>query len=135
MKKLLLLALTAVVIGGCDIRTEETKNGTYKKSKDIFETARENREKQRLEYEKWQGYELKVIDGCEYLIKEFYGYKKASISIVHKGNCRFCTERRKQELKELIKEVTNETKELQESHSQSWSLQALLSEDKSKDSR
>ena len=102
MKKIILLALTALMMVGCDIRTEATKNGTYVDRDGPFEIAKKNREKQRLEYEKWQGYKLKVIDSCEYLLKEYYAYKKASISIVHKGNCRFCKERRKKELEELV---------------------------------
>ena len=36
------------------------------------------------------------IDSCEYLrIDGYYGYS-------HKGNCRFCKERRQKELKELV---------------------------------
>ena len=38
-----------------------------------------------------------VVDSCEYL-----NFGKSSS---HKGNCRFCAERRKQELKELIEQL------------------------------
>lgn len=37
------------------------------------------------------------IDSCEY-IQQFY-------KLAHKGNCKYCAELRKQELKELIKEL------------------------------
>lgn len=83
MKKLLLLALTAMMMVGCDDRT----------------TA-EIEEAKRL-----SGFNIVVIDSCEYLIKEDargyagYGY------FAHKGNCKYCAERRKQELKELVEQL------------------------------
>ena len=41
-----------------------------------------------------------VVDSCEYLV-----YDGNDIDMTHKGNCRFCAERRKQEIKELIEEI------------------------------
>ena len=38
-----------------------------------------------------------VIDSCEYLIGRFRGYGYLS----HKGNCKYCAERRKRELQNL----------------------------------
>ena len=69
MKKLLLLALTAMMMVGCD-------------SNNLYEL---------------QDYGLQIIDSCEYIT----GYCR----LTHKGNCKFCAERRKQELKELIEEL------------------------------
>jgi hypothetical protein len=69
MKKLLLLALTAMMMVGCD------HNKLYK----------------------LHDYGIQTIDSCEYVI----GYCKLS----HKGNCKYCAERRKQELKELVKQL------------------------------
>ena len=43
------------------------------------------------------GYSDVEIDSCQYII----GY----MVLAHKGNCRFCAERRKQELKELIEQL------------------------------
>jgi len=44
-------------------------------------------------------YKVVVVDSCEYL-------NDGSFSVVgHKGNCRFCKERRQKELKELIKQL------------------------------
>lgn len=83
MKKLLLLALAAMMMVGCEYRTDA----------EIVEAERLN------------GFNIIVKDSCEYLIKETmrgyngYGY------FAHKGNCKFCTERRKQELKELVKRL------------------------------
>ena len=68
MKKLILLALAAVIMAGC--LSKRDSNG--------------------------MPYEVKVIDSCEYI-------DGGSLSIVgHKGNCRFCKERRQKELEELV---------------------------------
>lgn len=83
MKKLLLLALTAMMMVGCE----------YKTDAEIEEAKRFN------------GFNIIVTDSCEYLIKETasgymgYGY------FAHKGNCKYCAERRKQELKELVEQL------------------------------
>lgn len=69
MKKLVLLALTAMMMVGCD-------------SNKLYEL---------------QDYGFQTIDSCEYIT----GLYKLS----HKGNCKYCAERRKQELKELIEEL------------------------------
>lgn len=37
------------------------------------------------------------IDSCEYICSHY--------RFAHKGNCKYCAERRKQELKELIEEL------------------------------
>ena len=37
------------------------------------------------------------IDSCEYI--------RSAYKIAHKGNCKYCTERRKQELKKLVEEL------------------------------
>ena len=80
---LVLLALTTLVIVGCKYRTDA-----------------EIEEAERL-----KGFNIVVIDSCEYLkgcetsMYIGYGY------FAHKGNCRFCKERRQKELKELVKHL------------------------------
>ena len=75
MKKIILLALTALVMVGCDYQNPD---GSYDTSKSLtIETV--------------------VIDSCEYIS----GYYK----LAHKGNCRFCKERRQKELKELVEQL------------------------------
>ena len=70
MKKIILLALTAMMMVGCN--DEEVK---YKVTND---------------------YCIAVIDSCEYVrYYHFYGFQ-------HKGNCRFCKERRQKEWEELV---------------------------------
>lgn len=75
MKKLILLALTALIMVGCD---EKLPDGTYRKP---------------------CAYRTYLIDSCEYV-----GWATGSHSdyLAHKGNCRFCKERRQKELKELV---------------------------------
>jgi len=46
-------------------------------------------------------YSVRVIDSCEYIVLNGVGIK------AHKGNCKYCTERRKQELKELVEQLKN----------------------------
>ena len=80
MKKLLLLALTTMMMVGCEDRT-----------------AAEIEEAKRL-----NGFNIIIVDSCEYLkSKEVDGYG----FFAHKGNCKYCAERRKQELKELIEQL------------------------------
>ena len=72
MKKIILLALTALMVG-CDqqkIADDITKND----------------------------FGVCIYDSCEYLIG-VHGYKGF---FAHKGNCRFCKERRQKELEELV---------------------------------
>ena len=77
MKKIILLALISLMIG-CD--QQQYANDM---TKDDFGVC--------------------VYDSCEYLIA-VYGYKGF---LAHKGNCRFCKERRQKELKELVEQLKN----------------------------
>jgi hypothetical protein len=87
MKNIILLALTALMMVGCE----------YKTAAEIEET------------ERLKGFNIVVIDSCEYLKRsDATGYQGYSY-FAHKGNCRFCEERdsikwekRRKELEELI---------------------------------
>ena len=72
--KRLLLALTALMIVGCISDNEEAK---------IYEN---------------DGFATLTYDSCEYVFKTV-GYKGF---LAHKGNCKFCAERRQKELEELV---------------------------------
>lgn len=76
MKKIILLALAALMMVGCD----NTDANGHIKLDGGFDTPGSF-----------------IIDSCEY-ISWVYGF-------THKGNCRFCKERRQQELKELVEQL------------------------------
>lgn len=42
-------------------------------------------------------YNTIIIDSCEYIDSRY--------QLAHKGNCKFCAERHKQELKELVEQL------------------------------
>ena len=84
MKKIILLALTALMMVGC-----------YQ--------AKANHDKVDLVGD----YEIKTIvyQGCEYVVIESHFQTRAVIT--HRGNCHFCKERRQKELKELVEQIKN----------------------------
>ena len=67
MKKIILLAFTALMMVGCN------NNG------------------------KPLGYSYLELDSCEYI--------SGLNQLAHKGNCRFCKERRQREMKELVEQL------------------------------
>ena len=73
MKKIILLALAALMVVGCNkpITIEDL--------------------------------DIVNIDSCEYIICHTHGINSCVYS--HKGNCRFCKERRQKELEELAKQL------------------------------
>lgn len=86
MKKIILfivLVFTVLMMVGCDNRTDA----------EIEEAKRLN------------GFNIVVIDSCEYLknieVEGYCGYGY----FAHKGNCRFCKERRQKELENLVLEL------------------------------
>lgn len=77
MKKIILLAFTTLMIVGC---TEKDSNGHI-----AINTDNPNNPN------------ISIIDSCEYVE---WGY-----GLAHKGNCKYCKERRKQDLKELVEQL------------------------------
>ena len=79
MRKIIILALTALMMVGCVYEDRQ--------SIDVGEIK------------------IVTIDSCEYVrCRTSYGYNVYS----HKGNCRFCKERRQKELEELIIKLKEE---------------------------
>ena len=72
MKKIIILTLAALMMVGC---------GKY------------------VAY-RIEGVQISVIDSCEYI--KCYTYGIGAYTYSHKGNCRFCKERRQKELEELV---------------------------------
>ena len=75
MKKIILLALTALMVVGCNYASTDHITSDGKR--------------------------VVLIDSCEY-IKYSSGY---GAHYSHKGNCRFCKERKQKELEKLIKQL------------------------------
>lgn len=86
MKKIILLALTILMMAGCDKISNKIKEA---------ENARQARN---ITMREWHN-QIVIIDSCEYISEETRGL------VEHKGNCRFCKERRKKELKELVEQL------------------------------
>lgn len=96
MKKIVILALAALIMVGCDTRTEEQRHNDY--------LQEQKRKERHIEYQnRWKGYKVIIVDDCEYIVKTT-DFKSATQSgyLAHKGNCRFCKERRQKELEELV---------------------------------
>lgn len=72
MKKIILLALAALMMVGCDYNSN--RNIDTKTEGVVYGTI--------------------TIDSCEYI--------KGHYRLAHKGNCRFCKERKQKELEELV---------------------------------
>ena len=74
------MALIALIMVGCEYKTDAK-----------IEEAR-----------RLKGFNTIIIDSCEYLIKRecggYFGYGY----FAHKGNCRFCEERKQKKLEELV---------------------------------
>ena len=80
IKKIILLALTALMMVGCTYTKEDVINNMSV-----------------------DGYILKEIDSCEYFMVHISSYTSGGCYLpIHKNNCRFCKERRQKELEELI---------------------------------
>ena len=76
MKKIILLALTALMMAGCNGYNSNSNIDTKTQSS-LYGTI--------------------IIDSCEYI--------RGKYKLAHKGNCRFCAERRQKELKELVEQI------------------------------
>jgi hypothetical protein len=88
MKKIMLLALVTFMMVGC-----------YQ--------ANANHDKQQVNINTVSDYRAETIiyQGCEYVV--MYSYFENHGVITHKGNCKYCKERRQKELKELIEQLKN----------------------------
>lgn len=88
MKKLIILALLAMIIAGCE-ETKKPSPTLYRNKKTGTITA--------------------IIDNCEYIVNKekcAFAYTEYEyITYTHKGNCKYCEARRKAELKELVEQL------------------------------
>lgn len=79
MGKIILLALVALMMVGCD---KKMPDGTYRNDCSSYRTY--------------------IIDSCEYFGILDFGNGNF---LAHKGNCRFCKERRQKELNKLVEQL------------------------------
>ena len=77
MKKLILLLSLAFVMYGCDLENMPVSEAQHRND-----------------------YTIVVIDSCEYVRTSYY-----DVHYTHKGNCKYCAERRKKEQEELIRKI------------------------------
>lgn len=75
MKKIISLMLATLAIVSCEYKTEA----------------------EREEAKRLNGFNIVVIDSCEYLIKRETWDRGCAGFFAHKGNCRYCKERRERE--------------------------------------
>lgn len=75
MKNIMLLILTTLIMVGCDYNSN--RNIDTKTEGVVYGTI--------------------IIDSCEYI--------RGKDKLAHKGNCRFCKERRQKELEELQRNI------------------------------
>lgn len=87
MKKIILFAVASLMMVGCNDDKSVTND---------FKTI--------------------VIDSCEYLYKEVPTSGRPYAAMAHKGNCRFCKERRQKELKELVEQLKKNNYESSRNH-------------------
>lgn len=96
MEKIIILALTGLMMVGCgqqEVKSKQEQVGCKQERVGC-------------------GYSVIIVDGCEYIEKTddyqigaSWGTKAGYVA--HKGNCRFCAERRKQELEVLVERIKN----------------------------
>jgi hypothetical protein len=88
MKKIFII-LAVILMFGCESRTEEQIYRDYQAKK-------EKAKQDSIMEAKFKGFRVIEIDSCEYLIRRMYGHRGYGFGLMsHKGNCKFCEERRK----------------------------------------
>lgn len=79
------------------------------------------------EFEQWHGFNVRVVDSCEYIIRADYTTRGSACwghgFMAHKGNCKYCAERRKKEQDELKQEIVNEVTKAMKEQSKTWTWQ------------
>lgn len=87
MKKILILIVVLCAMCSCCGQPDTNVYHEVEKTNDVYEVRR--------------GLKLRVvvIDSCEYIIGSEYAPSQGYGYMSHKGNCKYCAERRKRELK------------------------------------
>lgn len=94
MKKVTSLTISIVAVCTFAMCVYSCINNTASDEKEVVTTS-----------EVYRDYEVIIIDSCEYL----RGHRTLAYRLAHKGNCRFCKERRKKELEDLVYKLKEES--------------------------
>lgn len=91
MRKIMFI-LAVVLFCGCEQKNHVVKRKEVRQVTSNYNTT----------------YNVVEIDSCEYLVKhnlirDDSGREKDIISITHKGNCRYCLERNKEMIENILK--------------------------------
>lgn len=81
MKKLILLAISAIMMVGCDETIKDIPDNVV-----IVNNIR---------------YNVEVIDSCEYIITRLNRDFPTGSFLVHKGNCKYCQKRMRKMIEEI----------------------------------
>lgn len=81
MKKLILLAISAIMMVGCDETIKDIPDNVV-----IVNNIR---------------YNVEVIDSCEYIITRLNRDFPIGSFLVHKGNCKYCQKRMRKMIEEI----------------------------------
>lgn len=94
MIRYIIFFVVILLMTSCDNRTEEQRWKEYQAKK-------EKAKADSILEAKFKGFQVIEIDSCEYLVRRMHeaaGYHGYGFGLMaHKGNCKFCEERRKQE--------------------------------------
>lgn len=104
MKNLLILIITIFALCGC---VENSQINTPNQKCTQLNIPKRECNKVKSNFGKI--YNVVEIDSCEYLVKHsntYYGHDV--ISITHKGNCKYCRERNRQMVKDILTAIDYE---------------------------
>ena len=92
---LLMIGLISVSFYSCSPEHKEFK----KEQKEEYKKEKVELNNQLRQSQFQEGYHVIIIDSCEYIVYHEYTAATAGYGyMAHKGNCKFCEERRKKEL-------------------------------------
>jgi hypothetical protein len=88
MRKIVIIGMMVLGISSCSETVESSENNSVSAPIPDDNTMK-------FQYGNVDEYRIQEIDGCEYIILN--GQTNSDPTITHKGNCKYCLERNKQE--------------------------------------
>lgn len=99
MKKIFILSILFAIVSCNNPTTDTNIYHEVEKTNDVYKVNVET-----TGDDKMTSLRVIVIDSCEYLIGKYYTGYNGYGYLSHKGNCKYCAERRKRELQNKIKD-------------------------------